>query len=152
MKRLIDSVRALLISPEMLCLLVPIGLWVYWPAPAEIVTTQIIGDLKWGFGAALVPAGFLAACYHFGTEVLSPRGSRKVLLEWPNYGMLKSRVILALMFCAVAVLVGLIGVYLIAKTKSSFGATLILAGWLSSVAALATVALARWKIREIFGE
>lgn len=153
MKRFIDIARALLISPEALCLVTPFVLWVYWPAPAELIATQIKGDLKWGWGVSLaVPAGFLGTCYTLGTDVLWPQGAGKVLLEWPNYWMLKSRVIAALIFCALALLIVSVGCYWIAEAKSSLGAILILAGWLSSAAALASVALARWKIREILGE
>ncbi|MEW6058428.1 MAG: hypothetical protein AB1540_17645 [Bdellovibrionota bacterium] len=147
-----DSVRALLISPEMLCILLPIALWFYWPAPAELVTTLIHGDLKWSFGAALIPFGFLATCYHFGTDVLFPEEGRSVLLAWPNYILLKTRVVMALIYCVVAILIVCVGIYWIAKTKSSFGTTLILAGWFSSSAAIFSVALAKWKIRELLND
>ncbi len=78
--------------------------------------------------------------------------SRKVILEWPDYWMLKSRVVLALSFCALAFVIGLGGLYWIAEKESSLGAALMLSGWLSSAAVLATVSLARWRIRELLGE
>lgn len=152
MKRFIDYLRAVLISPEMLGLLAPIVFWYYWPEPAEFMARQIVGDLKWGFGATLVPLGLIATCYSFGTDILSPKGARKILLEWPDYWMIKSRIIFALTFCGVATVIALIGLYSVAKDNSSLGVALIAAGWLSSAISLATVAFARWTAREILGE
>ncbi len=152
MNRLIDIIRSVLISPEMLCLVLPIGIWTYWPGPFQFVTTQIYEDFKWGVGAALVPAGFFASSYNLGTDVLSPHGARKALLEWPDYWMLKNRVVMAVIFCGGAVFVVFLALYLIAESKASLGAALLLSGWLSAFAALCSVGLARWKIREILGE
>lgn len=152
MNRLIDIIRSVLISPEMPCLLLPIGIWTYWPGPFEFVTTQISADFKWGIGAALVPAGFFASSYNLGTDLLSPHGARKVLLEWPGYWMIKNRAVIAVIFCGVAVLVVFFALYLIAGSKSSLGAALLFSGWLSAFAALCSVGLARWKAREILGE
>jgi len=126
--------------------------WYYWPEPAEFISSQIIGDLKWGFGAALVPLGLIATCYSFGTDILSPKGTRKILLEWPDYWMVKSRIIFSMAFCGIATVIALIGLYLVAKNDLSFGVALIAAGWLSSAISLATVAFARWTMREILGE
>lgn len=136
----------------MLGLLAPIAVWYYWPEPAEFIASQIVGDLKWGFGAALVPLGLIATCYSFGTDILSPKGGRKILLEWPDYWMVKSRIVFAMVFCGIATVIALIGLYWVAKGNSSLGVALIAAGWLSSAISLATVALARWTAREILGE
>jgi hypothetical protein len=152
MNRLFDVLRATFISPEMFCLLLPLGIWMYWPGPFHFVTAQVYGDFKWGLSAALVPAGFFASSYKLGTDVLSPQGARKILLEWPEYWMLKHRVVLALIFCAWAVVIVFIALYLIAQDRASIGAALLLSGWLSGVAALCSVGLARWKVREILGE
>lgn len=152
MNRPIDIIRSALISPEMLCLILPIGIWTYWPAPFQFVTTQVYADFKWGVGAALVPAGFFATSYKLGTDVLSPHGARKVLLEWPDYWMLKNRVIMAVIFCGFAVCVVFFSLYLIAESKTSLGAALLFSSWLSAFSALCSVGLARWKIREILGE
>ncbi|MEO7863340.1 MAG: hypothetical protein ABIU05_23470 [Nitrospirales bacterium] len=136
----------------MLCLILPLGIWAYWPAPFQFMATQLYGDFKWGLGAALVPAGFFASSYMLETDLLSPHGSRKVLLEWPDYWMIKNRVVMAVVFCGSAVIVVFLALYLIAESKSSLGAAFLLSGWLSAFAALGSVGLARWKIREILGE
>jgi hypothetical protein len=147
-----DYLRAAFISPEMLGLLVPIAFWYYWPESAEFIAREIVDDLKWGFGAALVPLGLIVTCYSFGTDILSPKGARKILLEWPDYWMVKNRIIFAMTFCGIATLIALIGLYWVAKHGSSLGVALIAAGWLSSAISLTTVALARWTAREILSE
>jgi hypothetical protein len=152
MNRLTDFLRTFFISPEILVFLSAFALSMYWPEPAAFTTQQIALDLKWGFGAALVPICFLAASYRIGTDVLSPQGARKALLDWPDYWMLKTRVILSMVFCGICFFSALVGFYIIAKDKSPAGATVLLASLLSSSASLATVALAAWKIREIFRE
>ena len=150
--RILDLIRAVLISPEVLVGLIPFLLLAYWPEPAVFLTEQIAGDLKWGFGAVMAPITFMAVAYQLGSDVLSPQGTRRALLDWPDYPMLKGRVLLTLATCIVGALLAGVGLYMVARSKSVFGSTLILAGVLASATSLATVALAKWKIREIVRE
>ena len=94
----------------------------------------------------------MVASYQIGGEIISPQGARRILLDWPDYPLLKNRVVLALAFCAVALVLGLAGAFIVAKYKAAVGATLIFSAILASAVSLASVALAKWKVREMFRE
>jgi hypothetical protein len=152
MKRLWDVARATLISPEVIAGLLPFVLLAYWPEPAVFFTEQFGGDIKWALGAATIPAGFFVATYQLGGDVISPHGKRRLILERPDYPMLKTRILLALVVCGFGFLLGLVGLYILGKYNLPIGTTLIVSGLLSSATSLATVGLAKWKIRELFRE
>lgn len=152
MNRFIDMIRTIFVSPEMLGLGVPVAIWAYWPEPAQFIATKISSDPKWGFGIVMVPIALLAACYNLSSNILAPSGARKILLDWPDYWMLKNRVVVALGLCIFAFMIALIGFYMVVADKSSLGMSMIFSGCLSAAASLATVALAWWRSREILGE
>ena len=152
MKRILDLFRATLISPEIVALLFVSAVLVYWPEPALFFTQQFVADIKWAFGAAVLPVGFLVASYQIGGEILSPQGTRRLLLDWPDYPMLKSRVVLALIFCCVGLALGMAGAFLVGRYKSVVGTALIFSGVLLSATSLSTVALAKWRVRELLRE
>jgi hypothetical protein len=121
----------------------------YWPEPATFVGQQLASDNKWALATATIPLGLLATTYAFGTDILSSSGANKVLLSWPEYWKLKMRVLVALGFCLVGFVGGMLGVYLVLHQNLVWGATITVAGMLLSASALASVALAKWAIREI---
>src|SRR5262249_33175064 len=120
--------------------------------PATFFAQQCAADIKWAFGAAAVPIPFVAASYQIGGDIISPQGVRRVLLDWPDYLMLKHRVVLALIFCVVGLGLGIAGAFAIGSYQSTFGANLIFSGVLVSATSLGTVALAKWKTRELLRE
>ena len=152
MKRALDFVRAVIISPEVIAGLIPIAVYSIWTEPANLVASEITRDVKWGIGLTIAPVTFGIAAYTLGTEVLSPHGTRRIMLDWPDYPMLKSRVLITLGFCACGVLLGLGGLYVTVQQKSAFGATMLFSVLFSSGVSLVTLGLAKWKIREIFRE
>ena len=152
MKRFIDLLRAAVISPEVIALLVPFAVNFYWPEPAVFFAEQCAKDIKWAFGASAISIPFVAAAYQIGGEIISPHGARRLLLDWPDYPMLKCRVVLALTFCVLGLALGIAGAFAIGSYKSEFGANLIFSGLLASATSLGTVALAKWKARELLRE
>lgn len=151
MNRLVDVARSVFISPEIVCLGVPVAIWLRWPESLQFIATQINSDFKWGIGVEAIPIALLTACFNLSSNILSPSDARKVLLDWPDYWMLKNRVLIALGYCVLAIAVTSIGFYMVATNNSSFGIAMIFSGCLSAAASLATVALAWWRSREILG-
>lgn len=152
MKSFLDLLRTIIVSPEVIVALIPIAVAGIWPVPANLVAFEIANDVKWGIGLTMAPVTFVIAAYTLGTEVLSPHGTRRTILDWPDYPMLKSRVLLTVGFCLFGFILCVGGLYAIVQHKSAFGGTLLFSGLLSSAVSLATLALARWKVREIFRE
>lgn len=149
MRKCIEFLRAVFISPEMVAGGLPFVISFYWPEPATFVGQQFASDAKWALATATIPLGLFATTYGFGTDILSPSGAKKVLLSWPEYWKLKMRVVVALGLCLFGFVGGMLGVYLVLHQNLVWGATIIVAGMLLSASALASVALAKWAIREI---
>jgi hypothetical protein len=56
----------------------------------------------------------LAFNYKESHELLWPSDSRQVLLEWPDYPMLRARVVIALAWCVIAIGASLAAVWMVA--------------------------------------
>lgn len=153
MNRLIDAVRLVVVSPEMLMALIPFGIYAYAPTLADVLIKPMKEGLGFGLAAASLPLAMLAFNYKEGFDLLSPSGGRKVLLEWPDYPRLKARVIAAFAWCSSGALAGVIAVWMVANDfLSQLAIAILIAGILAASVATATIALARFTLREILGE
>jgi hypothetical protein len=152
MTRLIDAMRALIISPEAVVLALSWAAYLYWPSPFVFLSGLIGADLKSCIEVLAFPSSITGAAYTLSTDVISPQGSRSRLLDWPEYWMLKHRVVLALFFCAVTVPMTAVGWYMIAQYHSASGAALILAAYSTGCVTTISLGLARWRSRELFRE
>ncbi len=149
MRKLGEFLRVVFISPELVAGGLPFVISFYWPEPATLVGQQFASDAKWALGAATIPLGLLATVYAFGTDILSPSGAKKAVLSWPDYWKLKMRLVVALGFCLLGFICGMLGVYLVLHENLVWGATIVIAGLFLSAASLASVAFAKWTIREL---
>lgn len=153
MRRLADTFRQIVISPEMLMVLIPFGIYAYAPSVADVLVKPMRDGIGLGFGAVGLSVAMLAFNYREGLDLLSPAGKRKILLEWPDYPMLKSRVIAALAWCTCGALSGVIAVWMVASDHfPRLAVSVLVAGILAASASTATIALARFTSREILGE
>ena len=153
MKRLLDITRAALISPEIVGAFLPLVAYLYAPTLADVLIKPMRENLAFGLAAAALPLAMLGFNYKESLDLLSPAGARKVLLEWPGYPMLKTRVVLALSWCAAGLLACLVAVWLVAVNWEPRLAVAILSGGVfAACAATATIGLARFRLREILGE
>jgi hypothetical protein len=110
-----------------------------------------------GVGFGLTAAGVLLAacafCYREGGELIDPTGPKSVLLEWPHYHMLKARVVASLVWCVVGIGCVLAATWMAAAAVATHPAGALLAsGVIAAAAAVGTVALARYRIRELFSQ
>ena len=153
MGKILDIIRMIVISPE---LLTGIGLTAVFYSnnkASSFVFSILKSEQNWHIAAVLgVPAALLIACYKIGSELLSPQGKRRVILEWPEYWRLKYRVVYCLVLCLLASIVSLLGFYLVHEQHSVNGAVAMVIAWSVSTIALFSLALAKWKAREILGE
>lgn len=150
MRRVADLLRALFLSPELLCAVLPFAVLHYAPSIGDVLLKPMRESLGFGLAAAALPIGMLAFNYKESLELLSPSGSAKVLLEWPDYPMLKNRVLIALGWCTGGLVACALSVWMIAADFQAYMAiALLAAGVLSSGAATATIGLARFRLREV---
>lgn len=153
MNRFADTLRLILVSPEMVMALIPFGIHAYVPRLGDILIKPMKEGVGFGLAAAGLPLAMLAFNYKEGFELLSPSGGRKVLLEWPDYPMLKARVVAALAWCTGGAIAGVIAVWMVANDfLPQLAIAILIAGIFAASAATATIALARFKLREILGE
>jgi hypothetical protein len=150
MKRLVDGIRLSLLSPEMLAALLPFAVHLYVPGWASVLVKPMKEGLTFGLTAAGLALGAAAFCYKEGGDILEPSGPKAVLLEWPGYFMLKARVVASLAWCVVGIGAALAGTWLVASDVApQLGATVLVAAVLAAAASAASIALARYRIREL---
>ncbi len=153
MKRFKDFLRWMFVSPELLFALVPAAIHVYEPTWADMLLKPMSDSVGWGLSAAGLSIGMLAFCYKEGFDLLSLSGGRKVLIEWPDYPELKARILGAFGWCLIGVAACLISVWMVAKNLHPLlGITVLISGLIAAATASATVALARFRLRELLGE
>jgi hypothetical protein len=152
MRRALDTARALVVSPEVAAALLPFAGYAYWPDLADVVAKPMREGLVFGFTAAALPLAMLAFNYRESHELLWPSESHKLLLEWPDYPMLRVRVLLAMTWCVMAIGAALAAVGMVAiDYHARLAVTILLAAILAAAAATASIGLARIRLREILG-
>jgi len=153
MNRFRDTARFILLSPEIICALLPFVVYTYMPALADVLIKQMKDGLGFGLGGVAIPLGMLAFNYKEGLDMLAPTGGRKVLLDWPDYPKLKARVVASFVWCVLGSVSALVAVLMVATDLlPRLAIAILVAGILASAAATATMGLARFAIREIIGE
>lgn len=153
MNRLVDTTRFILVSPELLLTLIPFAIYAYLPAMADVLLKPMKESVGFGLAAAAIPLAMLAFNYKEGFGLLSPTGARKVLLEWPDYPMFKARVFASFVWCVAGAIAGFVAVWLAATDyHPRMGVVMLVAGILAASASTATIAIARFKARELLGE
>lgn len=153
MNRFTDFLRLVFVSPELLFALLPLAIYSYRPMWADILLTPMRDSVGWGLSAAGLSVAMLAFSYKEGFDLLSLSGKRKVLIEWPDYPQLKARVLIAFGWCLFGAFACICATWMVAKVFHPFlGVTLLISGLLSAATATATIALARFSVRELFGE
>lgn len=153
MKQLMDFLRQIFVSLELLFALIPIAIYTYEPLWADMLIRPMRDGIGWGLSAAGISIAMLAFSYKEGFELLSLNGGRKVLIEWPDYPMLKARILVAFGWCLVGVATSLIATWMVAKNYYPFFAvTVLISGLCAAATATSTVALARIRLRELLGE
>lgn len=153
MNKFRDTVRFILISPEIVIALFPFLIFSYWPSVVDVLIKPMKEGFGFGLGAVAIPLGMLAFNYKEGLDMLAPTGGKKILLNWPDYPQLKARVVASFIWCTFGALSAFLAVWMVANdAHSRLGITILLAGILASAASTATIGLARFTIREIIGE
>ena len=153
MEKLIDILRMIIISPEMAVSLIFILIDRLPLKAGEIILSILGSDQKWAAGAIiLIPVTLLVSCYKLGTKILSPKGKRKILLEWPGYWRLKYRVVFSQIVCIASLIASILGFFLVIEERSSRATMLIIGAWAVAATSVASIANAIWTAREILGE
>lgn len=148
-----DKLRFFIASPELLLFLIPFAVYAYYPALADVLVNPMKEGVVFGLAAAAIPLAMLAFNYKEGFDLLSPSGVRKVLLEWPDYPMLKARVFASFVWCVAGAVFGFVAVWMVATDNSPrMAVALLVAGILAACASTATIAIARFNARELLGE
>lgn len=153
MARLFDIIKMVVISPELLVALATILVHKTMESVGTLAVSLLSSDQRWSVGIVVaVPITLLIACYKLGSDILSPQGKRKILLEWPDYWRLKYRVVYSMVLCSITLILSIIGFLFILNYKSPAAAMLIIGAWVVAATTTAALALAKWNAREILGE
>ncbi len=153
MRRLADGLRLALLSPEVVAALAPLALLAYAPEWPSVLVKPMKEGLVFGLTAAGLVLAACAFCYKEGSDLIDPSGPKAVLLKWPHYYMLKARVLASLVWCVLGIGCALVATWMAAADVAPHAAgALLVSGVLAPAAAVGTVALARYRIRELFSQ
>jgi len=153
MTRLSDGLRLVVLSPELVGALAPWALLAYFPDWPSVIAKPMTEGVGFGLTAAGLLLAACAFCYKEGGEVIDSSGPKAVLLDWPNYHMLKARVVASLVWCVLGIGCVLAATWMAAAAVALHVAGALLAsGVLAAAAAVGTVALARYRIRELLSQ
>jgi hypothetical protein len=153
MKRFMDFLRSVFISPELLFALVPLAIYAYEPTWADMLLKPMSDSVGWGLSAAGLSIGMLAFSYREAFDLLSLSGGRSVLIEWPDYPLLKARILIAFGWCVSGAAVCLLSAWMVAKNiYPLLGVTFLISGLIAAATASSTIALARFSLRELLRE
>lgn len=153
MKQFRDILRLMFVSPELLVWCLPFLLYTFYPSLADVIVKPMKEGIGFGLGGVMIPLGLLGFCYKEGLDLLAPTGAKKIILDWPDYSMIKARVLAIFFWCVLGALLALIAVFMVStNSQPQLAITILVAGILSSATATATLALARFRMREIIGE
>lgn len=154
MKKLLDVLRFILISPEMAIGLVVFFSLVDFPDMAKFVSSYIFNqdmDLEDYVKLLGLPVTALVLTYKFGDSILNPeeKENREKLKQWPKYWMLKNRIYYSLTVSVLSLLGSLGSWYYALNINLINGTILLLIFWSVSLACFATVSLAKLSIKDI---
>lgn len=153
MRKILDIIRMIIISPELLIGAGVTIVFILYAKAAEFAFDMLRSDQQLHIAVVLgIPIALLIASYKIGSDLLSPTGKRQVILGWPEYWRLKYRVVYSLVLCVLTFIISLLGFYLVHRHNSVNGAIAMIVAWSVATIALFSLALAKWKAREILGE
>lgn len=153
MSSFLDRLRYVFISPEIVGLVIPFAVYASFPTLYDVLVKPRKENFGFGLGATALPVGMLVFNFNQSYDMLSLKDRSKILIEWPDYSILKERVIASFVWCVIGALTCIAAVWMVAIDKlPQLGVAMMVGGILASAIATATIALARFSLREIIGE
>ncbi len=152
MKKIIDLLRFVFISPELIG-----GITIYFLLSGFLFVPTFISkylfsdnvDVKWVlFGVTLPVMWYI---YKFGDEILNPSNdtNRKILKEFPKYWMLRNRIYYSIVVSIIAFSSTLFAFYYAYNFDRVNGTIILLTSWFVVLVCFMSVALAKLSIKDI---
>lgn len=151
-KILLYGIRATVVSPELLAIVIGIGVHVFFPSVEEMLSDVLTKEEVVQY-LCFAPAALLAWIVPCVSAVLSPNhGKRELLSDWKERYILKTYSIVALVYALACTAVG---VYIFAKWdvnhRGGFGLALLVVICVSTLSA-SSAYLAKHKLIELLDE
>lgn len=149
-KRLLDFIRMVVASPELLTALIVVLLIQLNQQILEIILAVIdISDSKTIISILSVPIVMTLGAYKICSEILNPTEHKTDLYAWPNFWLVRGRIQLTLAISVISSLFSLIGVGLILTGDKYFGVVVITASWAALAVSIIHAVLAKMALTEI---
>lgn len=148
MKSTMAIARAVLVSLEMLLLLALAAVLMFMPK-ALTVLGHLPQDKDVLTYVLLGPPAFLAAAAGYCWKILYPKDNNTNLVQWPLYGELRSRAVIAVAWAALGLAAVLVAVFARNTIPPQTVGFLLLAGWGVGIVAVGSQFLAAIVIRSI---
>ncbi len=149
--KIIEILRLLVISFEILFLLVLLAVMQFYSEPFELLGNQIKTNIEiWKY----IPTIPIASCVfsiQYAWKILNPinSSSNKILHEWPNYWKLKFRIISSIFLCVACVAASFIIWIFVESFSAKIIGVIFIASCCISLIVASNELLAAFKIREL---
>lgn len=124
-RKINDFLKMIFISPEFLVILVCAAVYIYWPSIYETISIWLAESDKWIYLLGLLGGGLMYSIY-LSKEILFPSSgsNNKILINWPDYGLLKSRTYFSICISSTG-FVGVFGLWIVKDLLASIVSGLI---------------------------
>lgn len=149
-KRLFDFFRMIIASPELLAAMVVLFLLQLIPQLPEVLLAMVdIGDRSIKISILGVPIIMTLGCYKICSEILNPSEHKAHLYTWPDFWLLRNRILMTLGISVLSCLISSIGVGLITIGEKHLGVPVIAASLTALVVSIIHAVLAKIALTEI---
>lgn len=107
MKRLLDTLRFVVVSPELVIGLIVYSLYQCKPSWFRFVGEKLISGNEVTTVLLLSSIGALAWTFQESKSILYPKEENQILLNWPDYLMLRYRVVYGLLLLLICFVVSI---------------------------------------------
>lgn len=145
-----DAVRFVILSPEMLAGLSTVLIAYLWPETIDFAAKFIsVAEAPTASVVIGVPIAMLIGGYRLGFDVLNPTEQEHVLKQWPDYWMIRNRVIFSCVIGALGVVATIIAYFLANNGFRWFGTLVIAICWVITASSVTSLAYARLSVRDV---
>jgi len=149
-----DILRFIIISPELLFILLTLLILNSFPELSNLIASFVFDkSMQWENYLTLfgIPIMLLISIYKMGDELQNPSNdeNRKLLKEWPQYWMIKNRIIFSLIISLTGVVGTFIAWIYAMQTDIVFAMKIILLLWSAMLGSFLSLAYAKLTIKDI---
>ncbi len=150
MRKFLDIIRIIFVSPELLMIIVITILYVEFQSYFLMVGEKLLSNESWLKYIPTIPGMLLMFSVKYSWKILKPSGeTNKILYEWKDYWRLKYRVIISIGICFLCTCLSFYNWIFIGDSSKALFALLTAISIVVALIVVGTLLLAAFRINEL---